>query len=69
MCEAVGEFLFVVGDHDERLVWSLAKDADYLPDKLPSAVVEAMKRLVEDEEFRVFHEGSGQQTEALFAAA
>ena len=70
--EAVGdagrEFLFVVGDKDKRLVRPLAEEVDYLPDELAVAVVEAVKRFVEDEQFGVFHKSTGQKAKSLLAA-
>ena len=69
MGDAIGEFLFVVGDKNERLVRALAELFDDLADEASVAVVEAMKGFVEDEQFWVFHEGAGKEAKPLFAAA
>ena len=67
--DAVGKFLLIVRNHDKRLVRPLAEALDDLADKLPVLVVEAVKRFVEDEQLRVFHKGSSQETEALLTTA
>lgn len=68
MGDAGGQFLFVVGDHDERLVGALAESFDDVLHQLTVFVVEAVQGLVEDEQLWVFDEGTGNEHEALLAA-
>ena len=43
-----GEFLFVVRDHDERLVGTAAEGVDDVAHEMSAIGVEAMQRFVED---------------------
>jgi len=69
MGDAVGKLFLVVRHHDECLTGTLAEQTDNLSDETAIAVVQAVQRLVEDEEFRVLYESTGQQTEPLLATA
>ena len=69
VCDAVGKLLFVVRHHDERLVRTLAELLDDLSDELSVRIVEAVERLVENQQFRVLHKSSRQEAKALLAAA
>ena len=66
--DACGKLLFVVRDHDQRLVGSLAESLDDIFHQASVAVVETMQRLVEDQQLRVFDEGPRQEHETLLAA-
>ena len=68
MRDAVGKLFLVVRDHDERLVRPLAEQLDNLTDKAAVTVIETVKGFIKDEEFRVFHKGTSQEAEPLFAA-
>ena len=68
MVDAVGQFLLVVGHHNERFVLSVAEGLDYLFHALAVGLVEAVQGFVEDEQFGVLHQGSGKEHKALLAA-
>ena len=67
MVNAGGTFFFIVTDEDERLIASLTEGVDDVLDKMSVDIVKAMKRLVENEQFRVFHKGSCNEYHSLFA--
>ena len=67
--DAVGKFFLIMRDKDECLVRTKAELLDNLTDKASVAVVETVKGFVEDEQFGVFDEGTGQKAEPLLAAA
>ena len=48
MGDVGGEFLFVVRDHDERLVGTAAEGVDDIAHEVAAIGVEAMQRFVED---------------------
>ena len=51
--DARGELLLVMRDHDERLVRPLAESLYNLPNKLAVAVIEAVKRFVENQQLEL----------------
>ena len=62
------KFLLVVSNHDHRLVLAFAECLDDVLYQSAVAVVETMKRLIENQQLRVFHEGSGEEHQALLTA-
>lgn len=68
MVDARGQLLLIVGHHDEGLVLTLHECVDDVLDEHTVVVVEAMERLVENQQFGVFDEGARKQHEALLTA-
>ena len=68
MVYAGRKFFFIVCHHDECLALSLAEGLDDVAGTLAVVVIKAVERFVEDEEFRVFDERTGQECHPLFAA-
>ena len=66
--DAGGTLFAVVADEDEGLAGALAEGLDDVLHQAAIRVVEAVQRLVEDEQFWVLDEGTRQEDEALFAA-
>ena len=66
-CDALGEFLLVVGDHDHCFVVTLAEGVDDVLDELAVGVVEAVEWFIEDEQLGVFDKGSCQEYKALLS--
>ena len=60
MVDADRTFFAVVADEDEGLAGTLAEGLDDILHQAAIRVVEAVKRLVEDEQFGVLDEGSRQ---------
>lgn len=67
MRDVGGEFLFVVRDHDERLVGTAAEGVDDIAHEVAAIGVEAMQGFVEDEQRRILDEGTCQEAKTLFA--
>ena len=67
MRDVGGEFLFVVGDHDEGLVGTAAEGVDDVAHEMSAIGVEAMQGFVEDEQRRILDEGTSQEAQTLFA--
>ena len=65
--DAGWELFLIVGNHDHRLVLSLAECLDDILYQAAVSVVKTMKRLVEDEKLRILHEGTCQKYQALLA--
>ena len=65
--DAGRELFLIVSNHDHRLVFSLAECLDDILYQAAVSVVKTMKRLVEDEELRILHEGACQKYQALLA--
>ena len=65
MGDACGKLLFVVAHHDERLARTTTEGVDNLLHQLAIAGIEAMQRLVEDEQLGVFDKGTCQQAKTL----
>ena len=68
MGDAVGELLFVMRNHNQCLVLSLAEEVYYLSHSLSVVQVQTVKRFIQYEQFRVFDKGSSQEAKALFSA-
>lgn len=68
MGDAGRKLLLIMRDHNKRLSGTKTELHYNLPHKLAIPVVEAMKGFVEDEEFRIFHKGTGQEAQTLFTA-
>ena len=56
--DAGRELFLIVSNHDHRLVLSLAECLDDILYQAAVSVVKTMKRLVEDEELWILHEGT-----------
>ena len=65
--DAGGEFLLVVGHHDDGFVASATECLDDIFDKTAVAVVETMERFVEDEQLGILDECPRHENQALFA--
>ncbi len=61
------KLFLIVGNHNHRLVLSLAECLDDILHQAAVSVVKTMKRLVEDEELGILHEGTCQKYQALLA--
>ena len=65
--DSLGQFGLVVCHHDHGLVAALTKRLNDILGQSAVPEVESVKGLVEDEQLRVFDEGTGQQDQSLFA--
>ena len=63
----VRQFLLIVCYHHQSLVLSEAELLDNLTDKTAIPIIEAMKRFIQNQQFRVFHKGSSQKAESLLS--
>ena len=66
--DAGGEFLLVVGHHDEGLVATAAEGLDDIFNQTTVAVVKTMEWFVEDKKLRVLYECPCQKNQALLTA-
>ena len=66
--DASGEFLLVVGHHDEGLVATAAEGLDDIFNQATVAVVKTMEWFVEDKELRVLYECPCHKNQALLTA-
>ena len=69
MGDAIRQFFLIVCHEDQRLVGTLTEKLDNLSYKLPIFVVEAVKRLIKNQQFWIFHKGTCQETQSLLTAA
>ena len=65
MCDAGGQFLGIVGYHDEGLIGARAEGIDKGAHHLATLGVEPVKRFVENQQFGVFDEGASQEHHTL----
>ena len=65
--DAGGEFLLVVGHHDDGLVATATECLDDIFDKTAVAVVETMERFIEDEQLGILDECPCHENQALLA--
>lgn len=65
MVDAFGEFLLIVGHHDEGLVRTLAEGLYDVLDEAAVGEVKTVEGFIEDEEVGVLDEGTGEEYEAL----
>ena len=61
--------LTIVRHHDHRLVLSLTKHFNDILHQPPVFQVQPMKRLIENQQRRVFHKRTSQQHQPLFSTA
>ena len=66
--DAGGEFLLVVGHHDEGLVATAAEGLDDIFNQATVAVIKTMEWFVEDKELRVLDKSPCQKNQALLTA-
>ena len=66
--DASGQFLLVVGHHDEGFVASAAEGLDDILHETAVAVVKTMERFVEDKELRILDECPCHEHQSLLTA-
>ena len=63
-----GKFLLVVCDHDQRLVGAFAESLDDILHQPSVGIIKSMEWFVDDQQLRIFDEGSCEEYESLLSA-